>query len=166
MGRDGSGSGSGRKERCCVVRCCAGAVLRWCFSGGSEVWLFGGMGGEGRGAGLGVVAIVAVVAVMVGRWWVVVEATRVGAAARRAREEASDRVRLRRKGDGGACTSMEHEHEHEQQSRRPGAHPFPFRLLPVRAAPAPRKDWCRPSGHAQPHPTVVRALFRTVRVSK
>ena len=52
-----------------------GAVLCCAARGGSEVWLFGGMGGEGRGAGqgerVGVGAVVAVVAVMVGRggWW-------------------------------------------------------------------------------------------------
>jgi hypothetical protein len=156
MGRDVSGSGSGRK--CSAVRCCAGAVLRWCCSGGSEVWLFGGMG-EGRGAGQGASGVVAVVAVVVGRGGLAVggrrpEATRVGAAARRdegggERPGSSSRRKRRWRGL--------HEHEHEQQSSRAAEeHIPPFRLLPVRAARAPRKNWCRPSGHAQPPPTVRR----------
>jgi hypothetical protein len=79
MGAGVAVGGSG----CGAVRCCAALVLL----GGSEVWLFGGMG-EGRGAGQGASGVVAVVTVVVGRGGLAVggrrpEATRVGAAARR-----------------------------------------------------------------------------------
>ncbi|PMD58864.1 uncharacterized protein K444DRAFT_417325 [Hyaloscypha bicolor E] len=131
--RDGGGMGAGVAvggSGCGAVRCCAALVLL----GGSEVWLFGGMG-EGRGAGQGASGVVAVVAVVVGRGGLAVggrrpEATRVGAAARRdegggERPGSSSRRKRRWRGL----------HEHEQQSSR-GAHPF----LPPGCSPLGRHE--------------------------
>jgi hypothetical protein len=115
--------------------CCAALVLL----GGSEVWLFGGMG-EGRGAGQGASGVVVVVAVVVGRGGLAVggrrpEATRVVAAARR--DEGRRRLRRatgfvfeKEKGDGGACTST------STSTSSRGAHPF----LPSGCSPLGRHE--------------------------
>jgi hypothetical protein len=112
----GGGMGAGVAVGGSVCGCCAALVLL----GGSEVWLFSGMGGgEGCRSRERVVwvAVEAVVAVMVGRdGW---SSARSDTSGRRGPDETREATRFvfekKRRWRGLHEHEHEHEHEHKQQ---------------------------------------------------